>query len=841
MSSKEQLKKIERQSANRKKNRTIALKAKLFFVLILIVLVIASIIITTSGEKIVTAMSVAFEDNKLASGEESETVNMVKSSDGEMVPVPKGYSASQIEGETSVDGGFVIYEGDIDWRPILDGSAASSLIATANEQAKQTANQAVEQKDVQQEMNNPINTENIKEEAEQGDLINEEKNKIELETEKINNEENESVIDESTEEVDNEANIDAGQAQNENEETPKTAIVAETPEIATYAETENAYSITKDGTTAYYNTLAEAYEAASSGDTIKLEADTTESTEITIAKDIHLDTGTHTLTTNTITIGTETTLYIEGTGKIINTGNVHTITNNGTLELNTNATIENLVTSSGYSAVNNSGTLNIADGTITATYQGIRQYNTSGITNMSGGNVIATEMSSAYGIYNYSTSSSYRPTVRITGGTVMGKAMGIYHRGSNAYTYIGNNEESEVNSEAPIISGGSNGVYRYDYQGYVYFYNGILKGTTAGYNYGPNNIRSGYKIAEGTETIDGTTYKTAYLEKVKESVTEQEIAIFNLQKTTNQYVWVPVEDITQIYGMNENGKLLGKLYSKFGKKERNNSSRTNWSETNGIMSWSSTTNYREPDILTYSGYDTDRGLANYLSGETEGEYLAKEMEENFCKMIKSIKKYGGFYIGRYETGGLSDSDRQKAVVRKMREDIASTRWYSMYEACKNLSGTNENVTTSMIWGCLWDETLNWLVNKQATNQAGDELDNKKVASDSTSWGNYYDAGFNYIDTASSKENKPIETTYKGISSSKVIPSGSTEYTKVNNIYDMAGNVYDWSLEADSSYSRVLRGGYYNISGNSRPASYRLSNYPNVSSYNYGCRGVLLIN
>ena len=49
--------------------------------------------------------------------------------------------------------------------------------------------------------------------------------------------------------------------------------------------------------------------------------------------------------------------------------------------------------------------------------------------------------------------------------------------------------------------------------------------------------------------------------------------------------------------------------------------------------------------------------------------LSQEMEENFYKMIESIKKYGGFYIGRYETGNLN---QEEVVIQKMNEYIAST-------------------------------------------------------------------------------------------------------------------------------------------------------------------------
>ena len=214
--------------------------------------------------------------------------------------------------------------------------------------------------------------------------------------------------------------------------------------------------------------------------------------------------------------------------------------------------------------------------------------------------------------------------------------------------------------------------------------------------------------------------------------------------------------------------------------------------------------------------------------------LSKELEENFYTTMKSIQEYGGFYIGRYETGGLNGT----AVVRKMDTNIGSATWYAMYEKTKELKGTNENVITSMIWGSLWDETMQWLLESGATTSEGTELTYSTIASNSETWGNYIDVEFKYIPAGSET---PEETATKEISSSSGtrIPAGSSEYTKVNNIYDLAGNVYDWTLEAYNSSYRVYRGGFYSAYTGYAPATVRSSYAPTNSSY-YGSRSLLLI-
>ncbi len=309
-------------------------------------------------------------------------------------------------------------------------------------------------------------------------------------------------------------------------------------------------------------------------------------------------------------------------------------------------------------------------------------------------------------------------------------------------------------------------------------------------------------------------------------ITQTDINVFNLQKERNQYVWVPVKDPSRIYGVDENGKLWGKLYnfSSSGK------SANNWSETtDGVMRISDKTEDREPDAtLVNTNYDVDSSLQSYLNGKTKYELLSKELEEYFYITVKSIQIYGGFYIGRYETGNLSST----AVVRKMNTDINRQTWYTMFEKCKNLKGNNENVITSMIWGSLWDETLEWLVDSGATISDGTELTYRLVGYDSTSWGNYRDAIFNYIP---SRATTPEETTEK--SSSTRIPTGSSSYTKANNIYDLAGNVQEWTLESGATGGRVYCGKCYSIPG---AADDSFAALPNLGGVCDGCRALLLI-
>ena len=314
---------------------------------------------------------------------------------------------------------------------------------------------------------------------------------------------------------------------------------------------------------------------------------------------------------------------------------------------------------------------------------------------------------------------------------------------------------------------------------------------------GENEIDTGFVIYEGEEEVTDSNVQTA-------------------QTSRNQYVWVPVPDPSKFYGTDANGKRWGKLYDF--DMDNNNETGTeplDWSESNGVMRITNSSGRREPDVVTDGGedYDIDSNLRTLgLGAETTHEFLM-QLEKEFNKMINSVEKYGGFYIGRYETGNLN---QDVAVVQKGNDDIGSQTWYAMYEKCKTLSDNNNNIATGMIWGNQWDRIIMWLIECNTKNPETGKS-KEEVISDSSSWGNYYNVTFTYTNSSGSTATKNQNFVLR-------IPTGSTEYTKANNIYDLAGNVHDLTMEANSSSRRVDRGGYYNNYGYDVPASDRRSSY-----------------
>lgn len=343
----------------------------------------------------------------------------------------------------------------------------------------------------------------------------------------------------------------------------------------------------------------------------------------------------------------------------------------------------------------------------------------------------------------------------------------------------------------------------------------IPEGYTASKIEGETSVKNGFVIYEGNVKWD-TNENLSNDPKVKEKQTLQ------WQANYNQYVWIPVteEELKNIYGIDRNGKLWGKLYSY----DTLGRSSKDWKEKEGKMQVSFGTNYFEPGL----GYGMNINIVSEmqlrLKLDKNREELVQELEQDYYETIKSIKKYGGFYIGRYETG-ITDN---QVVVRKMNENLANQNWADMYLKTKKLKGEKDDIVTSMIWSSLWDHTLEWFV--KTGSQTYDTIYH------STSYGNYRYSSFSY--------NTDIEgnTTRKesGSSNSKIIPSGASEHTKVNNIYDMAGNVNELTLGC-YGYCFCFRGGYYDASTDAETSfGYRGYQEMTKETSRTGSRAILLL-
>ena len=298
-------------------------------------------------------------------------------------------------------------------------------------------------------------------------------------------------------------------------------------------------------------------------------------------------------------------------------------------------------------------------------------------------------------------------------------------------------------------------------------------------------IPEGYYYVGGTKTkgiVISDNEADKELDKGKEDV-RRDLA-------GNQWVWVPVETPSSLYTTVDAGVALA---GSTGVKTTKYTNSEIISEKTRRLP-GSTSGYREPDIVTMSGYDD----TNYATaGFSSLANMAETMKSDYEEMIASLEKYKGFYIGRYE---LTANGEKTGATQ-------NGNWYTLYKNCTTLA-SGSKVKTRMIWGLQWDAACKWLDNSGFS------------ITDSSKWGNYQD---NTATGHGSKQN-----------------TGFSESWKANNIYDFAGNCWEFTQEASDTGYRAVGGGRFSDGGSLYPASRRLSDR-STSTYSYsGSRPTLYL-
>ena len=329
-------------------------------------------------------------------------------------------------------------------------------------------------------------------------------------------------------------------------------------------------------------------------------------------------------------------------------------------------------------------------------------------------------------------------------------------------------------------------------------------------------IPDGFTISgkHSERTIEGGLVIYLINDKTEEDIAKidwnDEATLKHLKETYDQFVWIPISH-TKINDMficqakenpsdkcnitvkngtatcttHNSTQMAGRLYATDTGKTYKDAITETYTLNSGL---------REPDVVIGSNgtsYDADPTNLEYIATVTGDspsyasiDEFKKTLQTEYKEIVKSIYNAEGFWVGRYETSNMTQNPNTAVkVVAGTNTGINNVNWYYMYgqqkaySANKNLSG----VKSSMILGACHDQVLEF-VNTESYNVK---------------------QAVNVGHTSSEFTTKPYLTGGIGYSENY---SGTIAYKDVsNNVYDLEGNVFEWTTESFSSGSRVRRG------------------------------------
>ena len=310
----------------------------------------------------------------------------------------------------------------------------------------------------------------------------------------------------------------------------------------------------------------------------------------------------------------------------------------------------------------------------------------------------------------------------------------------------------------------------------------------------------------------------------------------------NEYVWVVVPRTATVYptaGLNIT-EFTTNAYTKI---------------ENDLHTYTMT--YRKGKNTTETSFKDEHypDEDNATDWYTPEQYTAQKQ-----KMLKSVYQNGGFWVAKYEAGLTEENKRTDktpvpTIAPQSKQNLIPYNYVTRTQAKKlaemvTYKKGKETYTGSLMFGVQWDLVLKFIETKKI---ATDATIVSKLNSDSKDIGNYRDATFTInrgkYATASrwtlsntwNVYNTPT-TNYVGENANKLeqsnsngilLTTGAVDQNSLMNIYDMAGNVWEWTLEYASSTSNPCagRGGTCSDSGSLSPASDR-NNVDTTYSYSY---------
>ena len=366
-----------------------------------------------------------------------------------------------------------------------------------------------------------------------------------------------------------------------------------------------------------------------------------------------------------------------------------------------------------------------------------------------------------------------------------------------------------------------------------------MEGVLAG-NGGAGGSGAGTKVPEAA-TAETAPYFPDNTFTKKEGTIDTGLVIQDA--SGNEYVWVVVPRTTAVYATTELGK-------------------TTFTDAD----YTSIENDLKEYTKTYRG-STSYSDVYYPDDKNVGWFADATAYNNLKNsMLKSVYENGGFYVGRYEAGigtnrtsNIDKNSEEKYITPSTapvtKADAYPYTYVTRTQAQNLASNVNSGTkTSSLMFGVQWDLVLAFM-----SKDTAKVTDTRKLTSNSTTIGNYRNSVFQLSQTGkyatmsdwslSSTWNQSTKPTTNFVDSSRnkiaqssdgngiLVTTGTSETNKVMNIYDIAGNVWEWTLEKTSNTSGpcTCRGGSFNGAGSSGPAAVRGINSPDSSSYGIGFR------
>ena len=236
---------------------------------------------------------------------------------------------------------------------------------------------------------------------------------------------------------------------------------------------------------------------------------------------------------------------------------------------------------------------------------------------------------------------------------------------------------------------------------------------------------------------------------------------------------------------------------------------------------------------------------------------------------KFVTKYGGFYVGRYEAGvgdvklssnvvfsaqntangwqngafSLSGNTLTSGNISEKAGEIPY--YHSDFKTAQTLSQKmyqTDSVQSGLVTGTMWDFIMKFIISSNNNKDS--------IVKANSSWGNYNNTESIVKYTAGQGRYAEVNSSNGAMTSAFVTSdaryhhgirtTASSEGVKKNNLYDIAGNLWEWTEECVSQGYYVPRGGSFDNAYTDFPACYRGYDTATSTSTNCGFRPALYI-